>query len=433
MKRDLYQKLKEWKESPNRKPLILKGARQVGKTYLVEVFAKSEYPHFASFNFDEDPGLKTLFEHELTPTSLLQKLEIYCEKKIQPEQSLIFFDEIQTCTRALSSLKYFQEKMPNYHIIAAGSLLGIKLEKKDSFPVGKVNFLNLYPLSFFEFLDSVGKNSLRTYLENKTSWEPIEEIFHQQLLELLKQYMVIGGMPEVVARFADHHDFQKVRILQNEILKTYEFDFVKHAEKNDVMKISLLWDSVPKQLAKENKKFMFSVVRESARARDYETAIQWLTDSGLIHKVVHTETIRLPLKAYAQEKNFKVYALDVGLLSARVGLNPKILLEENKLFVEYKGTLTENFVAQELIQKHNSDLYYWTSSGTAEVDFILEVGGEVFPLEVKGGFSRNKKSLRVYGEKYSPKKLSRASLRNFKNDGGFSNYPLYAVSLFPFL
>ncbi|MGK5088761.1 AAA family ATPase [Bdellovibrionota bacterium FG-2] len=435
MERDLYQKLVEWKRSPRRKPLILQGARQVGKTHLLETFGRKEYGDVAYFNFEENPALDDCFKGALDPEAIVQRLAAYRGQKILPKETLIFFDEIQESGRALTSLKYFNEKANHYHLVAAGSLLGIKLSSEKTFPVGKVNCLHLHPLSFFEFLNAMQKANLWKVLEGLGGLEPLPEPFHQELIEWLRIYYFLGGMPEVVCHYAAQKDFNAARTIQREILNAYSLDFVKHAQPSEALKISQIWESVPGQLAKENKKFIFSAIAQSARAREYEAAIQWLKDAGLIHLSYNVAVPKLPLEGHCDKKVFKVFLLDVGLLGAMVGLTSKTIVEGSKIFTEYKGAFVENYVAQELACAHEQPLYYWTSQGTAELDFLVAFEEQIFPLEAKAGVSKKKKSLIEYGNKYSPKHasevLSRTSLMNFKKDGSICNYPLYAVRLFP--
>ncbi|MCX6990744.1 MAG: AAA family ATPase [Chlamydiae bacterium] len=434
MEREFYKNLLQWKSSNLRKPLVLRGARQVGKTYILTEFARREYEDYVYINFDETPHLASIFKEDLNPDRIIKELGIYFKKKIQPGSTLIVLDEIQECPEALASLKYFCEKKNEYHLATAGSLLGVKLTK--GFPVGKVNFLDLAPLNFFEFLTAIGEQELVMMLEEIDHPKPISEIFHNKLTSLLKYYFIIGGMPEAVAAYLKTDDLSQVRVVQKEILDAYILDFAKHAPKDEVMKIMAIWDSVPSQLAKENKKFVFSAIRKSARAREFETSLQWLKSAGLIIMANLISTPKLPLDAYADKQAFKVFLLDVGLLGAMSKLDPRIILEGDQLFQEFKGALAENFVAIELHDTHFNELYYWTSEGIAEVDFVISTEHHIFPLEVKAGFSKKKKSLTVYDGKFSkeenaPLVLSRASLRNFTLDGKLVNYPLYAVSLFP--
>ncbi|MDX8431647.1 MAG: AAA family ATPase [Candidatus Algichlamydia australiensis] len=426
MKRDIYKSLEEWKKSPRRKPLIINGARQVGKTYALKHFGQTAYKKFVYFNFEKSEKLHSYFKTTLDPHELLKTLAIHAEVEIEPKNTLIIFDEIQECPRALNCLKYFCEEAKEYHVAAAGSLLGVKTTQEKGFPVGKVNFLHLYPLTFFEFLSAMGESKKRTYLENIQSFESIT--FHDELTKLLKIYMFVGGMPEAVSEYRKHQNLSTAREVHEEILDAYEKDFAKHAPPNQVMKITTVWKLIHKQLAKENKKFIFSTIRKSARARDYEEAIQWLLDAGLIHKSSLVLTPKFPLSAYSEEHIFKIFSLDVGLLAAQSNLNAKTILDGNRMFTEFKGALTENFIAQELIPSRRHNLYYWKSSGTAEIDFLLECDHEIYPLEVKSGTSPKKKSLLVYADKYAPERLCRATLMNLKIDGKIANFPLYLVS-----
>jgi hypothetical protein len=353
--------------------------------------------------------------------------------KIDPKTTLIVFDEIQACPEALTSLKYFCEEAPEYAVIAAGSLLGVKLSGATGFPVGKVHFCHLYPMSFFEFLDAIGRPMLRAALEEIQTLDPLPEPHHQQLLELLKLYFYTGGMPKPVLRYVQTQDLEVVRETQEDILKAYVHDFAKHAPSSIVMKITHLWDSIPIHLGKENKKFVFSAIKKSARARDYEEALQWLIDAELIYKVQEITSPKLPLKYYGDHEAFKIYLLDVGLLGAMCRLPARVIVEGSALFTEFKGALTENYAAQALKTALGENLFYWTSANTAEVDFILEWDSKVYPLEVKSGVSKKKKSLLVYQSKYHPETLSRASLMNLKRDGSICNYPLYFISRFPML
>lgn len=431
MKRDIYSQLEAWKISPRRKPLVLNGARQVGKTHALKHFGATSFEKMAYLNFEKDAKLCDYFEGTLDPKQLIKTLGIHAGISIESKNTLLIFDEIQQCPRALNSLKYFYEETPEYHLVAAGSLLGVKTSQEEGFPVGKVNFLHLYPLSFFEFLDASNNQQLRTFLEEYESLKPIPSPLHEKLITLLKYYLFVGGMPEAVANYVQHDDVNSVRDIQEEILNAYERDFAKHAPVEEIMKITSVWKQVHRQLAKKNKKFIFSAIRKSARGREYEDAIQWLLDAGLIHKSYLVETPKFPLSAYADTNTFKIFLLDVGLLGAQSSLSPRTIIEGDQLFMEFKGALTENFVAQELkaSMERQHDLYYWTSAGTAEIDFLLQTDHAIYPLEVKAGESRKKKSLLVYGEKYSPKTLYRSSLMNLKTDGAIINFPLYMVSL----
>lgn len=431
MKRDVYKKLLAWKIDPNRQPLLLQGARQVGKTYLLKEFGRATYKQCCYINFEETPGFKAFFEADLKPQRIVRDLGIHLEMKIDPASTLIIFDEIQECPNALTSLKYFCEHAPEYHVVAAGSLLGVKLSRARGFPVGKVHFLHLYPMSFFEFLDAVNKPMMRTMLEEIKVMEPIAEPHHLQLIDLLKTYFYVGGMPKPVLRYVETGDFAQVRETQEDILQAYMQDFAKHAPPPLVMRIMQTWGSIPIHLGKENKRFVFSAIKKSARSRDYEEALQWLLDAELIYRVTSITAPRLPLVSYGDHEAFKVYLLDVGLLGAMCRLPARVIVEGDQIFVEFKGSLTENYVAQALKAAHGGFLFYWTSERDAEVDFLLEYDGEIFPLEVKSGTSTKKKSLLVYNEKYHPSLISRASLMNLKQDGNVCNYPLYFISRFP--
>jgi predicted AAA+ superfamily ATPase len=430
MQRDLFTDLLKWKNSASRKPLVLQGARQVGKTYLLREFGATEFKHCVYLNFEQDNLLAQFFEHTLDPIKILDNLSLYLDLQIKPEQTLIIFDEVQECPRALNSLKYFQEQAPEYHIAAAGSLLGVKLINKAGFPVGKVNFLDLFPLSFMEFLNALGKEKLRTYLEDLNNADPIPEPLHQELLNLLRRYMMVGGMPEAVLKFIETNDLNEVRKIQYEILRAYDLDFAKHAPKAEIMRISQVWQSIPRQLAKENSKFVFNVVREGARGRDYELALQWLLEAGLILKSYNLTTPQLPFPAFGDTNAFKVFMLDVGLLAAMCQIPLKLVAIDQQLFLnEFNGAITENYVAQSLSKQRHS-LYYWTSAATAEVDFIVEFGGNIYPLGVKSGTSKRKKSLQIYATKYNPELLLRVSSLNLKLDGKVCNLPLYLCSQF---
>ncbi len=431
MKRDVYKKLIEWKETKGRKPLVLRGARQVGKTYLLKLFGKENYDNLIYVNFEETPKLKTLFEQNLDPQRIIRDLGIYFNQEILPKKSLIFFDEIQECPNALTSLKYFQEQASEYDIVSAGSLLGVKLARTKGFPVGKVTFIELYPCSFFEFLENIGNAKLRNYLEDINTIEPLTEVIHEQLTDLLRLYYFIGGMPEAVKSYIDNQNLNNVRKIHQDILDAYLLDFSKHAPTNEIMKITAAWNSIPTQLARENKKFTFAGITQSARAREYESAIEWLSDAGLILRSFCITAPRLPIESYSDKRAFKVFLLDVGLLSTMTDLPAKAILNGDKLFTEFKGALTENFVAQELKTNLRNALYYWATQGQAEVDFVIPFEGVIYPLEVKSGLATKQKSLAVYREKYQPQLSGRASLLNLKKEKDFYNFPLYMVSLFP--
>ena len=428
MKRDIYEYLATWRHSSTRKPLVLKGARQVGKTYILQEFGEKEYADLAYFNFEEDPDLKSFFSGRLQPDKIIQTLSIYREKKILPGETFIIFDEVQNSPETLTSLKYFCEKAPEYHVVAAGSLLGVKIGQSAPFPVGKVNFLDLYPMTFAEFLDATGKPALREFIE-ESDFEPIPAAFHTELTDLLKMYHFVGGMPEAVKQYVATQDLQSVRQIQEEILESYALDFSKYTTKSEAIRLAATWSSIPRQLAKENKRFTYSEITKNARAREYSESIQWLVDAGIVIKVHCTHTPKLPLSAY-KEDFYKLYLLDVGLLGAMIKVSGRAIVQGNSLFSEYNGSFVENYAAQELVAHGQKELFYWTSKRQAEVDFVIALDDQVWPLEVKAGVSKQKKSLRVYGDKYKPEFLSRATLMNFKQDDDIRNYPLYALWLF---
>ncbi|MBK8778879.1 MAG: ATP-binding protein [Saprospiraceae bacterium] len=431
MKRNIYLKLLEWKQSKSRKPLLLEGARQVGKTWLIREFATHEYKEFYYFNFEDDPELNNIFSGNKDPAQLIEKLSLKLNKKIVSEDTLICFDEIQLCTEALTSLKYFQEKAPEYHIISAGSLLGVSIGKQSSFPVGKVNLLTLYPLSFSEFLEAIGEKMALDFVIKNTSLEAIPDFLHEKLLELLKRYMFLGGMPEVIQDYITNKDIRQVRQIQMEILKSYQRDFSKYADKSQSLKISEIWNSIPYQLAKENKKFKYKDVNSNARASTYEMSFEWLRSAGLIYKVYQIRASKLPLAGYADHSIFKLYSLDTGLLAAMLNLTPEIILKPSDIFTEYNGAFVENLVCGELIksiaEETSSSLFYWSSDRIVEVDFIFQFENEIIPLEVKSGLNKNTKNLRSYEVKFKPKTIIRASPRNFDKQGNFINIPLYAL------
>lgn len=429
MKRDIFKQLVKWKNSERRKPLLLMGARQVGKTYILKHFGDKEYQKVIYLNFENSPQLKGIFEASKEPLEILKLIKIDQGVEVEAQNTLLIFDEIQECPDALNSLKYFEEHAHEYHVCAAGSLLGVKLAHTKGFPVGKVNFLNLYPLSFFEFLSAIGEEDLRLYLQSVEKLQGLPESIHIKSLSLMQHYYYIGGMPEAVFEYVKTEDFLRVREVQNEILKAYQLDFVKHAPSDQVMRISQVWDSIPAQFAKENRKFIYSVVRKGARAKDFEIALQWLMEAGLIMKVSLVSKPAIPLKAYANFEFFKVFLLDVGLLGAMTGLSAQILISGHQLFQEFKGAYTENYIAQTL-SLSNEALFYWGSEGTAEVDFLIEDEGGVYPLEIKSGTTNKKKSLRVYDDKYHPAYCIRSSPMNLTLDNNLLNCPLY---LFEFL
>lgn len=426
MYRYAIEELKKWKESKYRKPLIIEGARQVGKTWLMKEFGRLYYSDTVYVNFDSNSRMSELFSSDLQTDRLIMGLELYSGRKINPENTLVIFDEVQEVPRALTSLKYFCEDSPEYHIICAGSLLGIALHSGTSFPVGKVDFLKLYPLSYKEFLMAAGNERFVSLLEN-CDFQMITA-FKQSFIDSLKHYYFVGGMPEAVLHFSENHDFNEVREIQKRILDAYEQDFSKHAPNDIVPKIRMVWNSIPSQLAKENKKFIYGLVREGARAKDYEIAIMWLSDCGLVHKVNRVNAPNLPLKAYVDLKAFKLFLVDVGLLGCMAGLKQSILLDKNDMFKEFKGALTEQYVMQQFATIPGLNIYYYTNDrGSCEVDFVVDSGEAVVPVEVKAEINLKAKSLKTYREKFNPRMSIRTAMTDYKKESSLINLPLYAI------
>ena len=426
MERTCIKQLIEWKNSPRRKPLIIEGARQVGKTWLVKEFGKSHYQNCIYVNFEQEKGLQNIFEKDLNPQRIIETLQLYTNKVIKPEDSLIFFDEIQAAPSGITSLKYFYENASQYHIIAAGSLLGMSVHTGESFPVGKVNFLQMHPMSFIEYLNAIGKDQFANALIDK-KWSILSP-FHEELCQILKSYLIVGGMPEVVNEYAERRDYKIVQETQHEILDSYERDFSKHAPINELPRIRQVWESVPTQLAKENKKFIYGLLREGARAKDYELAINWICDAGLLLKTNRVTKPELPLSHYAEPDIFKLYMLDVGLLSTLSNIRPEIILEGNRIFTEYKGALTEQFVHQQMTQKKYEGLYYWTNDrSTAEVDFVIQNGNMIIPIEVKAKTNVHAKSFKLFCEKYNSTSAIRTSMLPYKEESWMTNIPLYGM------
>lgn len=425
MQRFILKKLIEWKESKYRKPLILKGARQVGKTYILKQFGKENYEGVAYFNFDHDEDLYNLFENTKDPKRILEQLAFIYGKAIIPGKTLIIFDEIQECPNALNSLKYFYEEANEYHIACAGSLLGIRLSHT-SFPVGKVDFLNMYPMTFSEFLIADNAQNLVDYMNSLEKIEKIPDIFFNQLEEKLKAYFIIGGMPEAVSAWVNEKDMELVNKIQDNILSAYESDFSKHTQDSEANKISLIWNSVPSQLAKENKKFLYQVVKEGARAREYENALNWLNDANLIYKIYNVTKTDFPLKAYNDLSAFKIYMNDVGLLRKMSNLDSKIVVEGDKLFEEFKGAFTENYVLNMLSSTLNSVPNYYTFDRN-EIDFIIQYKNNIVPIEVKANKSTNNTSLTKYNEKFNNELSVRFSMNNLSKDGKILNIPLFLI------
>lgn len=425
MKREALKQLYKWKENPDRKPLIIRGARQVGKTWLMKEFASEAYPQYAYINFEDNEIAKNIFQKDFDIERILLALQLVTNITISTD-TLIIFDEIQEAPRGITSLKYFQEKAPQYHVIAAGSLLGVAMHKNESFPVGKVDFMDLYPLSFLEYLDALGEQNFVKLLLQK-DWE-MTVLFHSKLQEYLRQYFYIGGMPEVVLSFITNKDFSKVRQLQQNILESYDRDFSKHAPITDVPRIRMVWKSIPSQLSKENRKFIYGSLKEGARAKDFELAIEWLKDAGLIYKVNRTKKGELPLTAYEDLSAFKLFVVDTGLLCAMSNLPPKVLLDGNTLFTDYKGALTEQYVLQQLKCIKDLSIYYWSAENSrGEIDFLLQYEAEVIPVEVKAEENLQSKSLRTFINKHPQLHGIRFSMSNYREQDWLTNYPLYAV------
>lgn len=428
MYRTAMENLLIWKRKKNKKPLIIRGARQVGKTWLMKEFGKTAYKETVYISFDNNSRMQTLFDGDLNVERIITGLELYAAHKIDAENTLLIFDEIQEVPKALTSLKYFNENAPQYQIVCAGSMLGVALHQGTSFPVGKVEFLDLYPLSFFEFMQAMGKEQYVKLLQN-SDFE-MATTFKQEYVDLLKHYYYVGGMPEVVLNFSENKDFNEAREIQRRILSAYEQDFSKHAPNEVVPRIRMLWNSIPAQLAKENKKFIYGLIKEGARAKEYELAMLWLTDCGLVHKVQRVIKPNLPLKAYEDLKAFKLFLVDIGLLSCMTGLRQQTLLDGNDLFKEFKGALTEQYILQQLKTLKDVQTYYWTAErGTAEVDFIIDNGSDIIPIEVKAEANLQAKSLKVYREKFQPKLSIRTSMADYKKEDWLLNLPLWALGM----
>jgi predicted AAA+ superfamily ATPase len=428
MERVEMAKLVKWKRSASRKPLIIRGARQVGKTWLMKEFGLREFKKCAYVNFESNAILRTVFAGDFDIKRILLAIQIETGISVEPENTLIIFDEIQEAPGALTSLKYFHENAPEYFVISAASLLGVALNRPTSFPVGKVEFMELHPLNFIEFLHAVNEKPLVDLLKNN-DW-PMIKSFKSRFIELLKQYYFIGGMPEAVLSFTQKKDFTEVREIQKRILTAYEQYFSKHAPNNIVPRIRMIWNSIPAQLAKENRKFIYGLIRQGARSKDYELSMSWLIDCGLIYKVHNVTKPAIPLKAYEDFGAFKLFIVDVGLLSAMTDLDVKTLLDGNAVFEEFKGAITEQFVFQQLTTQIEAGIYYWSLENVrSEIDFLVQVSGEVVPMEVKSEENLRAKSLKVYFQKYSPKTAIRTSLSDYRIEEWMINFPLYTINL----
>jgi predicted AAA+ superfamily ATPase len=425
MKRYAIKQLLEWKNNPNKKPLIIEGARQVGKTWLMQEFGKSEYRQVAYINFENNLQMKMVFDMDLDPKRIIQDIGLNTNLTINPKDTLIIFDEIQECPRALTSLKYFNETAPEYSIIAAGSMLGVTLHKGTSFPVGKVDFMTLYPMSFVEFLEAIGEERFIPFME-KLDFQTIS-VFKDVIVRLLKHYFYIGGMPEAVQDFVINKDFIRVKDIQNKILKSYEMDFSKHIDSNLVEKIKLLWNSIPAQLSKENKKFIYGAIKKGARANDFELAIAWLRDCGLIYQVHRVNKPIDPLKFYEEFSAFKIFILDIGLFCNLSNVSSSLLIENKKIFEEFNGALTEQYVLQQLKTKEKNIFYWSTDTSRSEIDFMIQSEENVIPIEVKSTINLQAKSLKFFREKFKPKISVRTSLADYKKTDDLYDIPLYMI------
>ena len=427
MKRTIESELITWKNREDRKPLILRGVRQCGKTYLLKTFGDEYYPDVAYFNFEGNPALAERFNQDLDPDRIIMELGVMRGKKIDAESTLVIWDEIQFCNQALTSLKYFAEQAPAYHIVCAGSLLGITLSRPLSFPVGKVDFLTMRPMSFYEFALANSENLLLDYLGQMDSRTPVPQIFADKMTTLLKTYLVVGGMPAVVAKWIKSKNIAEVERIQEQLISAYELDFAKHAPAVDFPKLSLIWKSIPSQLARENSKFMYGFVKPGARAKDLEDAMQWLLSAGMVYKVNKIEKPFMPMSTYENPSYFKLYMADVGLLRKMSGLSPASIYEDSALFTEFKGAITENYVLSELLHLHGDVPRYWKSANTAEVDFVVQLEDRIIPVEVKASTNLKSRSLHVYREQYKPEIAIRTSLGNLRMDDGLLNLPLYML------
>lgn len=427
MERKLTSDLKAWKARPNRKPLMLRGARQVGKTWLMKELGRQEYRDMVYINFESNALMRNLFEADFDIHRIIKGIETDSGKKISTEGVLLIFDEIQACPAAITSLKYFYENAPQYPIICAGSLLGVALHHHTSFPVGKIEFLDVYPLTFTEFLNAVGKKELADLLDDK-DW-PMINAFSIRFTGLLRQYYFTGGMPEVVNAFRINEDYEEARRLQKQILDAYELDFSKHAPVNEVPRIRTIWNGAPAQLSRENKKFVYGHIRQGSRAKDYEMAISWLRDCGLIHTVNRVSKPSFPLKTYADTDAFKLFIVDLGLLGAMTDLDKKTLLEGNRIFQEFKGALTEQYVLQQLMADEDYRIFYWSAENArAEVDFLVQKAGKIYAWEVKAEENLQAKSLKIFTDKFSVDNIFRTSMSNYREESWMTNIPLYAIS-----
>ncbi len=428
IERRALEDLKKWKDDSDRKPLILRGIRQVGKTSLLKRFGEECFEDTAYFNFDSQKDLSDLFKGNITPHSVVESLGVLRGSLIKPGKTLLILDEIQECSEALNSLKYFCEEMRELHVATAGSFLGIALSRPSSFPVGKVDFLTLYPVSLKEFISANGEEMLALNLANISPDKPVPKPIFEKYSDYLRKYFMIGGMPEAVAKWVDTGDIEKVEKVLKNIINAYEIDFSKHAPVKDTPKISEIWNSLPNQLSKENKKFVYTVVRSGARAREYEDALNWLKNAGIVHKINKISKPHLPVSSYCDPASFKIYLADIGMLRVKSNLSAAVFLDKNKLFTEFKGAMSENFVLNEMISSGIEQPFYWTSEATAEVEFIIQSDTSVIPVEVKSGTNVSSKSMTVYRQNYKPQTVIRTSLKNIGSENGLLSLPLFAIS-----
>lgn len=427
MNRAKLAELIAWKNSTSRKPLIIRGARQVGKTWLMKEFGNTQYDQTVYVNFEKNKRLKALFTDDFDIKRVIVALQAESGLTIHAENTLLIFDEIQAVPEAITALKYFQEDAAEYHILAAGSLLGVALHSGISFPVGKVVFMDLYPLTFLEFLEAIGESALLEILHS-ADWKLITA-YKSKYIERLRQYYYVGGMPEAVLKFSENNNFKEVREIQKQILDAYEHDFSKHAPSEIVPRIRMIWNSIPGQLAKENRKFIYGIIKEGSRAKDYESALSWLIDCGQVHKVCRVTKPAIPLKAYEDRSAFKMFLVDIGLLTAMGDVDAKTLLEGSTIFTEFKGSLTEQYVYQQLNNTNEYVIYYWSAErSTSEIDFLVQYNGLIVPIEVKAEENLQAKSLKVYLEKFSPTVSIRTSMSDFRKQDWLINLPLYAIS-----
>ena len=436
IKREIISKLEAWKNEPERSPLIIQGARQIGKSWVVTEFGRSHYKHIATFNFDKQEELKGIFEKTKDVKRILGELELYTNVPLAPEDTLIFFDEIQDCKAALNALKYFKEDAPGYHIIAAGSLLGVAVsrksakddndESKDTFPVGKVSFIEMYPVTFREYLRMSDSQLLQQTESRLSELEPLPEILFNKLSEQYRRFQICGGLPKPCSDMLDGAGMDKIEQDLDDLRKAYEYDFTKHVAAKDIPRIREIWRSIPSQLSRENKKFIFRVVREGARAREYESALDWLVLSGMVYRIYVCETPMLPLKHYEDTTAFKIYMLDQAILRTMAELPPQAIIAKGNLLKEFKGAMAENFVLGSLMAQGFNSPHYWTISGNkAEVDFLIQDGIEILPIEVKSEDNISGQSFKVYQEKYAPTLRLRFSMKNLKSNGNILNIPIF--------